>query len=411
MHVLYFHQYFNTPRSAGGTRSYEMAQRLLQRGHKVTMICVSQGQNKDLKLSGSDNDLFRKGVVDGIDVIQFNLEYSNHQNLLQRAWLFICYAVVSIYFALTLEYDMVFATSTPLTAGIPGIFARLFRRKPFVFEVRDLWPELPKAMGVVTNPFILAGMSILELLTYRMASACIGLSPGIREGIIRRSSEGKTVTMIPNGCDLDIFVPGDRAKLDLPGINPDDCVAVFTGAHGMANGLHAVLDAAGILKNRKREDIKIFFIGDGKLKPALVARAQKEGLDNCCFLDPMPKVKLGKIVSCADVGLMILDNVPAFYYGTSPNKFFDYIASGLPVLNNYPGWLADMISENNCGIAVPPGDAHAFADALCRLADNRDERPALSKNARKLAEKLFDRDLLANQFVDFLEQTYRQRAR
>lgn len=411
MHVLYFHQYFNTPRSAGGTRSYEMAQRLLQRGHKVTMVCVSQGQNKDLELSGSDKDLFRRGVVDGIDIIQFNLEYSNHQSLLQRAWLFICYAVVSIYFALTLDYDLVFATSTPLTAGIPGIFAKLLRRKPFVFEVRDLWPELPRAMGVVTNPFVLAGMSILELMAYRMASSCIGLSPGIKEGIARRSSKGKKVNMIPNGCDLDIFVPGDREKLELPGITPDDCVAVFTGAHGIANGLHAVLDAAKILKERNRKDIKLFFIGDGKLKPDLIARSQREELRNCFFLDPMPKVKLGKIVSCADVGLMILDNIPAFYYGTSPNKFFDYIASGLPVLNNYPGWLAEMISKYNCGIAVPPGDPHAFADALCRLADSRHDRPILSKNARSLAEKYFNRDLLANQFVDFLEETFAHRTR
>ncbi len=408
MHVLYFHQYFNTPRSAGGTRSYEMAQRLLKRGHRVTMVCVSQGQNKDLELSGSQNDLFRRGVVDGIDVIQFNLEYSNHQSLLQRAWLFACYAIVSIYFALTLEYDLVFATSTPLTAGIPGIFARYLRRKPFVFEVRDLWPELPKAMGVVTNPVVLAGMSFLELMTYRAASACIGLSPGIKAGIEKRSAPGKTVTMIPNGCDLDIFVPGDRSDLKLPGVTDNDCVAVFTGAHGIANGLHAVLDAAAILKQKARNDIKIFFIGDGKLKPALIARAEKEGLKNCFFIDPMPKTKLGKIVSCADVGLMILDNVPAFYYGTSPNKFFDYIASGLPVLNNYPGWLADMIREYDCGVAVEPDNPQAFAEALCYLADNKARRPQLSQNARKLAESKFDRDILASEFADFLEGVFEE---
>lgn len=404
MHVLYFHQYFNTPRCAGGTRSYELAQELIRRGHKVTLVCVSQGE--DLGLGGSEKDFIRKGCVDGINIIQFNLTYSNYHSLLYRTWVFIAYAVCSIFYALTLSYDMVFATSTPLTAGIPGIFARYLRRKPFVFEVRDLWPELPRAMGVVTNPLVLGGMSLLEVMTYRAAHACVGLSPGIRDGIVCRSPKGREVVMIPNGCDLDIFVPGRREELDLPGIQPGDCVAVFTGAHGIANGLHAVLDAAAVLKSRGRSDIKLYFIGDGKLKPGLMERAQKEGLDNCLFLKPVPKFQLGRIISCADVGLMILDNVPAFYYGTSPNKFFDYIASGLPVLNNYPGWLADMIGEYKCGLAVPPADPQAFADALCYFADHPEKRPEFSKNARRLAEKEFNRELLAARFAEFLENTW-----
>lgn len=401
MHILYFHQYFATPAGKTGTRSYEFARALVNKGHKVSMVCVSQGE--DLGLEPVIKGFARTGTVDGIDVIQFNLEYSNHQSLVQRAWVFLCYALFSIYLALTLNYDLVFATSTPLTASIPGIFAKLFRRKPFVFEVRDLWPELPRAMGVVTNPLVLAGMSFLELFSYRAASACVGLSPGICEGIAKRSPQGRKITMIPNGCDLDMFMPGKRASLELPGIQSKNCVAVFTGAHGMANGLHAVLDAAAALKKRGRNDIKLVFIGDGKLKPALVKRAKTEELTNCLFFEPMPKKDLSKVVSCADVGLMILDNVPAFYYGTSPNKFFDYIASGLPVLNNYPGWLAEMIKEHKCGIAVPPGDPDAFADALCHLADHPEKRPEMSSNARKLAETNFNRHQLANKFVSYLE--------
>jgi len=185
-------------------------------------------------------------------------------------------------------------------------------------------------------------------------------------------------------------------------------VAVFTGAHGMANGLDAVLDAAHVLLRRGRRDIVLAFIGDGKLKPRLVARAEKEGLTNCLFLDPMPKNKLNQVVSCCDVGMMILDDVPAFYYGTSPNKFFDYISSGLPVLNNYPGWLAELIGEHRCGIAVPPRNPEAFADALCELADNPDLRREYGRNARLLAEQMFSRDRLANQFVDWLEKVHRE---
>lgn len=407
MHVLYFHQYFTTPRTAGGTRSYEMAGRLIARGHKVTMVCSKQAGDS-LDLLGNPEARMREGIIDGIRVIQLNLEYSNYMSLPRRAFIFLRFAMCSSAIALRMDYDLIFATSTPLTAGIPGIFARLLRGKPFIFEVRDLWPELPRAMGVVTKPFVLAGMSALEWMSYRAASACIALAPGIQEGIARRSPKNRAIAMIPNGCDLEMFHPGRREDLDLPGCRPTDCVAVFTGAHGIANGLDSVLDAARVLLCRGRKDIVLVFIGDGKLKPRLMARAEAEGLKNCRFIDPMPKNQLNRVVSCCDVGLMILDDVPAFYYGTSPNKFFDYISSGLPVLNNYPGWLADLINEHRCGIAIPPRNPEAFADALCTLADNEALRNEYGKNARRLAEKEFSRDCLATQFVDWLEETYKK---
>lgn len=403
MHLLYFHQYFNTPRAAGGTRSYEMARALVKKGHQVTMVCARSGKGS-LELPGEPEDPVRKGIIDGIRVIQFNLEYSNYLSLPKRAWIFLRYALNSVMLALRMDYDLVFATTTPLTAGIPGIFARYLRGKPFVFEVRDLWPELPRAMGVVKNPLVLAGMSFLEWLSYRASSSCIALAPGIKEGIARRSPKGRRIAMIPNGCDLELFRPGKREDLDLPGIGPHDCVAVFTGAHGIANGLDAVLDAAHVLKKRGRKDIVLAFIGDGKLKPHLVKRARSEGLDNCRFIDPVPKNQLNRLVSCCDIGMMILDDVPAFYYGTSPNKFFDYISSGLPVLNNYPGWLADMIQRHGCGEAVPPRNPEAFADALCKLADHPELRRQYGRNARRLAEKKFSREKLAADFVRWIER-------
>ncbi len=403
MKILYFHQYFNTPRAAAGTRSYEMARQLISRGHQVTMICAKSG-NSDLGLPGKPDDTVRKGIVDGIQVIQFNLEYSNYMSLPKRSWIFLRYAFNSVLLVMRMDYDLVFATTTPLTAGIPGIFARYLRNKSFVFEVRDLWPELPKAMGVVKNPLVLAGMSALEWLSYRAATAFVALSPGIKQGIAQRSAAGKSIAMIPNGCDLDLFQPGNRKDLDLPGVGPEDCVAIFTGAHGIANGLDAVLNMAHELLKRGRKDIVLVFIGDGKLKPHLKERARSEGLENCRFLEPLPKNQLNRVVSCCDIGLMILDDVPAFYYGTSPNKFFDYISSGLPVVNNYPGWLADMITEHQCGSAVPPRNPEAFADALCKLADDPELRKACGKNARCLAEKVFSRQKLSSEFVDFLER-------
>ena len=299
-------------------------------------------------------------------------------------------------------------TSTPLTDGLPGIAAKWFRRKKFVFEVRDLWPELPKALGM-KNPFLLWGMSVLEKRSYHAADACVGLSPGICDGIRRRSQKGKPIALIPNGCDLDLFTTSSTKPDLIPGVKPTDTVAVFTGAHGVANGLDAVLDMAGMLKKRKRDDIKLVFVGEGKMKSHLKERASSEGLDNCLFLDRMPKKELNDVMARADIGLMVLANVPAFYYGTSPNKFFNYIASGLPIVNNYPGWLADMINENKCGVAVEPEKPELFADAIEKLANNHDLRKECGENGRALAEREFARDLLGSKFVEFLESTYQSK--
>lgn len=401
MKVLYFHQHFGTPQGSSGTRSYEMARALLAAGHQVTMVCGSY-QRAALNLPYNEKMGWSRGEIDGIDVISLPLPYSNRDGLAKRAWLFLRFAWRSIRIALQDEYDLLFATSTPLTAGLPGIAANLLRRKPFVFEVRDLWPELPRALGM-RNPILLGGMSVLEWLSYRSAQACIGLSPGIVAGIKQRSQPDKPVAMIPNGSDLDLFRPGCRQDLDLPGVAPDDFVAAFTGAHGIANGLDAVLAAAAILKSHGEARIKLIFIGDGKEKERLMVVAQSRGLDNCLFLDPMPKRELAELLGRLDCGLMILKNVPAFYYGTSPNKFFDYISAGLPVLNNYPGWLADLIAAHQCGLVVPPDDPVAFAEALIHMANYPDECAQMGQNARVLAKAEFARDKLAAQMVAFLE--------
>jgi glycosyltransferase involved in cell wall biosynthesis len=212
--------------------------------------------------------------------------------------------------------------------------------------------------------------------------------------------------MIPNGCDLDIF--DDQSSLSQrPAVAAQtDLLATFTGAHGLANGLDAVLDAAAVLKQKNRTDIKILFVGDGKLRPLLEKRTRDEKLDNCFFMNPIPKKQLAALQKGADVGLMTLANVPAFYYGTSPNKFFDYIATSLPVLNNYPGWLSDLIKENNCGMAVEPDQPVAFADALIYMAEHKDELRIMGHNARELAEREFSRDKLADEFICFLESVY-----
>ena len=400
MNVLYFHQHFSTPKGSAGIRSYAMAQALIKNGHTVTMVCGSFGAGQT-GLTQPFIKGMRRGVVDGIDIIEFELPYSNSLSFLQRAKLFLSFAFKSIKVSLTEKYDVVFATTTPLTAGIPGIAAKWLKRKPFVFEVRDLWPELPKAMGVIKNPVILSLMSALEWASYRSADRLVGLSPGIVKGITKRGVAAEKVALIPNGCDLNIFA-GEHQAWRPEQVAESDLMAVFTGTHGLANGLDAVIDTAVELKKRQRDDIKLVLVGDGMQKKGLQERAQKLELNNVVFHDPVNKEKLAGLMASADLGLQLLANIPAFYYGTSPNKFFDYIAAGLPVLNNYPGWLAEMIQEKQCGFAVPPESPKLFADALEQAADNRDELKNMGIRAQALARESFDRDILSQQFSEWV---------
>jgi glycosyltransferase involved in cell wall biosynthesis len=401
MRLLYFHQHFNTPAGTVGVRSYQMARALVAAGHQVTMVCGSY-EGGVTGLSGPFSKGQRAGVVEGINVIELELPYSNTLGFARRSAVFAKFALRSARIALTQQYDVLFATSTPLTAGIPGILARIFRGKPFVFEVRDLWPELPRAMGVIKNPAMLAAISFLEWASYKAAARHIALSVGIADGIARRGIDPSQIATIPNGCDLDVFSTA-VSPWRPNGVGPGDLLAVFAGTHGIANGLDAVVDAAAELQRRCRDDIKIVLIGEGRLKPRLVARAKDEGLSNILFLDAIPKKKLAQLMAAADVGLQILANVPAFYYGTSPNKFFDYISAGLPVLNNYPGWLAELIDANDCGLSVPPDDPVLFADALIQMADDRSVLDTMGKSARALAEREFDRNLLAAQWIDWVK--------
>lgn len=400
MRVLYFHQHFSTPQGSTGIRSYEMAQHLLAAGHQVTMVCGSYAGGHT-GLTGPFQRGRREGSVNGIDIIEFDIAYSNATSFLKRAGLFLLFALRSIGVAMSHSYDVVFATTTPLTAGIPAMFARWLRGKPFVFEVRDLWPELPKAMGVIKNPVLLWLMSLLEWCSYHSAHRLIALAPGMVDGIVRRGVPSARIAMIPNGCDFSIFAaPGEPWRP--AGVSAQDFMAVFTGTHGMANGLDTVLDAAMVLKQHGRSDIKLVLMGDGKLKADLRRRAEHDGLTNVIFHDPVNKRRLAGLLAGADMGMQVLANVPAFYFGTSPNKFFDYISAGLPVIKNYPGWLAELIDERGCGFAVPPDDPEAFAAALEKAADNRELLPAMKEAASRLARERFDRDELGGQFVEWV---------
>lgn len=405
MHVAYIHQHFSTQKGFTGTRSYEMARHLIERGHRVTMICGA-GDVSDMGQEATPERVSTLDV-DGITVKRINQPYSNRMGFVARLRAFGRFAREATGVVSRLDADLVFATSTPLTVGIPGMKGARRLGVPFVFEVRDLWPDVAIALEVVRNPLLIWYARRLEHKIYRAARRIIALSPGMKEGIVRTGYPAERVTIVPNGCDLDLFVPTEAPLDDERFGPPGDFRLIFTGAHGLANGLDAVLDAVAELKRRGVSGIRFVFLGTGSQKGRLMQRSRDEGLDELTsWVDPIPKIELARVLPRMDVGMMILKNLPDFYYGTSPNKFFDYIASGLPVLNNYPGWLAGMIEERGCGVVVPPDDPRAFADAVLNLRENPQRLVEMGRAARRLAEDRFDRRQLAATFADTLEKAH-----
>lgn len=383
-----------------------MAKRLVASGHRVSMVCGASEPTEN----GSRNAPVTKTNIEGIDVYSIREPYSNAMSFAKRWFVFLRFAKKALKLIKTFQdVDLIFATSTPLTVGDPGRKAASYHRCPFVFEVRDLWPELPIAMGIVKSWPLKFYLRNMELRAYRAASACVALAPGIKDGIQETGFPSDKIAVIPNSCDLNLFRPAisrDEIEQDERFGRPGDFRLCFCGAHGMANGLDAVLDAVGELKRRGVTGIRFCFIGSGGKKLGLMKRAEEEGLgDFLSWVDPIPKRELARILPQMDVGMQILMNIPAFYRGTSPNKFFDYLSCGLPVLNNYPGWLADYITENDCGLVVEPANPKTFADAVERMKNNRDKIKKMGENGRKLAVETFSRDKLGRQFVEFLEKT------
>ncbi len=398
MHVLYFHQHFSTPEGSTGTRSYEMSKALIDKDCKVTIVCGAF----DRGVTGLTNQFHfgvRRGTVDGIEVIELSIPYGNKVSFGNRIILFLKYALWSCWFALTERYDVVVATSTPLTVAIPGIIAKLFRRKKFIFEVRDLWPELPRAMGIIRNRQLLYLLKAFERTAYFFADRIIALSPGMVDGILKEGVNQNKITQVPNGSDVALF--SKKSKFWRPeNVSEEDLLLIFSGTHGAANGLNSVIEVAKILVDKDVQSIKFVLVGDGSEKRTLQKKTLESKLDNIIFLPPLPKNQLVTLLRSADLGMQILSNIPEFYYGTSPNKFFDYLAAGLPVLVNHPGWVADIITEHKCGICVSPDDYCSFAANLIEIHDKRKKLVSMSKNSFTLANSKFNRKYLAELWIN-----------
>ena len=405
MDVLYFHQYFATRRRSTATRSYELARRLVDRGHRVTIVSRDTRKLEAGRETRPVGRLVGREQVDGIDVLFINIPYANRYSTPVRLASFTAFTVAAgIAGALERRPDVVFASSTPLTIGIAGLATARLKRVPFVFEIRDLWPAVPVELGALKSPPAVRSAEWLERRLYDGAERIVVLSEGAQDDLERRGIPSEKLALIPNAADLDVFRPdvvddGFRGKHGLEG----RFVALYAGAIGRANGLDQLVETAAALRRRGEERVAIVVLGDGGERPRLEERARDLGLDNLRFLPPVAKEKLAGIVGAADVTLTIFAPYPVLETN-SPNKFFDSLAAGKPAVVNLDGWVRRLVEDNDAGAWVQAGDAEALAWALSALAGDPERVERMGRNARGLAEREFSRDLMAERLERTLEE-------
>ncbi len=396
MHILYLHQYFATPDGATGTRSYEFARRWVRAGHNVTVI-TGHYDIGGLKYTKEPQ------LIDGIKIFISGAKYSNKMSFLKRITVFISFIFSAFVRGLRQKnVDVVLATSTPLTIGIPAVLLKWVKNRPFVFEVRDQWPEIPIEMGIIRNKLLIKLLLWLEKTIYKNASAIIALSPGMAEGI--KAVLGKVekpVAVIPNSCDIEVFSPDiDGSDIRKRKGWQNKFMLLHTGAIGKANGLDFLIDAAQKLKDNK--DINFVIIGDGSEKQRLAETAEKLKLGNVEFLESVSKRDLPKYIAAADVSLVIFANYPVLEHN-SANKFFDSLAAGKPILLNYSGWQRKILEGHQAGFGCEQGDLQKFCDNILYLYNARQSLENMGMNSRQLAVNMFNRDALAEKVLEILK--------
>lgn len=396
MRIVYFYQYFTTPKGAWSTRVYEFARRWVRAGHRVTVV-TSVYDKSDLEPRG----LLDRIEVEGIDVRVINVRLSNKHGFLVRIASFLAYAVLGSWYALTLPADVVVASSGPITVGIPGLVARWLRRRPFVFEVRDLWPEGAIQLGVLRSKVAIRMARWFEGVCYRSATTVVAASPGQAEWIEERRGLGSKLAVVPNASDCELA--DDVGAMEEP---PEWArgrrLATYAGTLGLIDDCAQLVRIAAELERRGRDDLLVLVIGDGKERPLVEGLVAELGVSNIRLLGLRPKDEVFRWLAVSLCSLFVVKDTP-FLKTASPNKVFDAFAVGIPVLQGTDGWIGDLVEREGCGLNVHPPSAVGFADAIERLADEPELRGRLRDGSRRLGRTTYSRDAVAAEMLGLLE--------
>ncbi len=390
---------------SGGSRSYEMARRMVAAGHEVHMVTSLTDGTK------ADKEWVRESV-EGINVHWLPVPYDNSMSFVQRLVAFSQFARAAGNYAAKLGGDVVFATSTPLTIALPAVKASRVLGIPMVFEVRDLWPELPIAMGALNFPLAKGLARRLERWAYKHSARVIGLSPGMCEGVINTGYPFEKTLCIPNSCDVGLFsVPdseGCRFRAEREWLGNHKLV-IYAGTFGRINGVGALVDIAAEMK-RIDSNVKFLAVGKGAEYDLVKNKAQEQGvLGHNFFLEQaIPKSRIPALFNAATVCTSLFIGLEPMW-NNSANKFFDALAAGRPVMINYGGWQSKLLRDNEAGLSVPHDAPKAAAEKLYGYLQDEPGLEQAGKNSFRLATEEFSRDKLAGQLISVLEEVVAER--
>jgi glycosyltransferase involved in cell wall biosynthesis len=396
--VVWINQFALLPSDGGGTRHFELGRELVRRGWQVTILASDfhlHSRTYSRRRTRHDRAPVRE-VVDGVE-IRWLWSAPYERNNWRRVWNWLTFTRSVRTVASSSERpDLVIGSSPHLLAASSGRALARRWNVPFVFEVRDLWPEsLIAAGGRKGVAYHLFGHMARTL--YAAADRILVLAQGSAEYLIERGVPAEKLFYVPNGVDVDAIAPAAETSHHGEGsVN-----LVYAGAHGPANGLGAVLDAAEVLGPQSGAQFTL--VGDGPTKRALVDDSARRRLTHVRFLDPMSKPALACLLASADAGLMLLRDAPLFSFAVSPNKLFDYMAAGLPIVCNVPGDVARMVRDAGAGLQARDASGEALADVVrTLLGRTSDERATMGRAGRAWVEREHNRTLLGARLDEFL---------
>jgi len=400
LHVVLIHQAFVGGDDPGGTRHYELGRRLTANGHRFTIVASDTNYLTGLK-RGSKG-LIKRENRDGIQIIRAYTFKSLHRSFARRVLSFLSFAFTSIPASLRIERpDVVIGTTPPIFQAVSAWLVAALWRKPFLLEVRDLWPAFAIDMGILTNPLLIKMSRRLERFLYARADHVLVNSPAYRDYLASLGVPSEKITLIANGVDPQMFDPEDTGdeirrlyRLE------DKFVVTYAGALGPANDIDTILRAAEKLQV-SHPQVHILLVGDGKDRPRLHAQAIAKGLENVTFAGAQPKSRMPEFLAASDVCIAILRDIPMFRT-TYPNKVFDYMAAGRPTVLAIDGVIRDVVERSGGGVFVQPGCEDSLARAIASLWEDRGRCKQMGGSARRYVVRHFHRDTQAEEFTSLL---------
>ena len=405
MKIIYLHQYFKLPSEFGGTRSFDLASGFLRLGHEVEMITSTS----DINFKTKKRWIEIKEA--GLTIHYIYLPYSNNMNYYQRSLAFLQFLWFSTFKLLSLKGDLILATSTPLTIGIPALIKKWIHRTPYIFEARDIWPEAAIAIGEIKNKILQKILYFLEYLIYKNAKAIVPLSDDMKHSIISRYPKlsSKLIKVIENISEIERFQHGYDRKLsiikDKIGFQPKFTI-LYAGTFGRVNGLDYVIDLA---YNLSFIDSNIVFVlvGDGARKQEVVEKALEKSVmnKNVFFMDPVSKSDLSQLYFECNIGSSFVINIKELW-ANSANKFFDTLASGKPVLINYGGWQKDKIIKDNIGYVLPPTLKEEDVQNFSIYCQNISLIESQKENALNIAKKNYATEIAVAKYNKVIKSIF-----